>query len=219
MARPLKPACVVAAVLAFAVLQPALAHEPRASGVLRFVVGWGDEPAYTGFRNGVQVTVSDAAGGAPVTDTTGTLKVEVAKGSEKTTLPLEANFGESPGEYRAWLTPTRPGSYTFRLTGSVRGQPVDESFSSSPTTFDEVADSTVIQFPAKDPTIGQLATRLDREVPRLAADAEALGAELRATTERAASARRIDIGGAIATAFAVLTAFAALAVAARRRAG
>lgn len=46
----------------------ASAHEERATGGFRFVVGWGDEPAYTGFKNSVQVTVSEADGGAPVTD-------------------------------------------------------------------------------------------------------------------------------------------------------
>lgn len=213
ISRALAPTCVATAVVACVMLQPALAHEPRASGGLRFVVGWADEPAYTGFRNSVQVALSEASAGTPVTGAADTLKVEVAKGPDKATLPLEADAGAGPGAYRAWLTPTRPGSYTFRLTGSVGGRPVDESFTSSPTTFDEVVDSTAIQFPAKDPTTGQLASRLDREVPRLTAGTEALGAELETIADRAASARTLAIGGAVAAAFAVLTAVAALGVA------
>ena len=159
------------AVLALAAIAPASAHESRTGGALRFVVGWGDEPAYTGFRNSVQVTVTESSSGAPVTDIGDSLKVEVIKGEERFTAPLVANFRVgafgTPGDYRAWLTPTRPGAYTFRITGTVRGQNIDESFSSSNSTFNDVEDVSNIQFPAKDPTTGQLATRIDREFPRL----------------------------------------------------
>ncbi len=118
----------------------------------------------------MQVTITEA-NGAAVTDVGDALTVEVIKGTDKTTLPLVANFRVgafgTPGDYRAWLTPTRPGAYTFRLVGTVRGQKVDETFSSSKTTFNDVEDVTTIAFPAKDPSTGQLATRIDREVPRL----------------------------------------------------
>ena len=73
----------------------------------------------------------------------------------------------TPGEYRAFLTPTRPGSYTFRLTGAVRGQIVDQTFTSSPTTFNEVEDVANIRSRPRTRRPGQIATRIDREVPRL----------------------------------------------------
>src|SRR5947208_14390930 len=82
--------CLVAAAVAFA--GPASAHERRTVGAVQFVVGWGDEPAYSGFKNSVQLTISEANGGAPITDITDTLKVEVAKGSDKMTVPLTPNF-------------------------------------------------------------------------------------------------------------------------------
>jgi len=117
---------------------PAYAHERRTVGAFQFVVGWGDEPPYTGFKNSVQVTITQADGGA-VTELGDALNVEVIKGTERTSLPLVANFRVggfgTPGDFRAWLTPTRPDAYTFRFTGSIRGQNVDESFSSSKTTF------------------------------------------------------------------------------------
>ncbi|MDQ3978822.1 MAG: hypothetical protein M3314_04635 [Actinomycetota bacterium] len=181
------------------------AHEPRTSGGLRFVVGWGEEPAYSGLKNSVQVIVTDAAG-SPITDVGDSLRVEVKKGSEAITLPLEAG---PPGEYRAWLTPTRPGTYVVRLTGSVRGQPVDESFTSSDTTFNDVEDLSAIQFPAKEPSTGEVATRLDRQIPRLEA-------ALRAADDRVEGARTVAV---VAVTFAVLSlAVAGLAlVAAKRR--
>jgi hypothetical protein len=191
---------------------PASAHETRADGPVRLVVGWGDEPTYTGFKNSVQVTVSDSSG-APVTDITDTLMVEVIKGRDKTTLPLVANFRVggfgTPGDYRAWRTPTRPGSYTFRVNGTARAQRVDQSFSSSKTTFNDVEDVTSIAFPAKDPSTGQLATRIDREVPRLeTALAEA--------EERADGARTLAIAGVAVGAVGLMAGLLALMVARRR---
>ena len=212
--RPMTSVFAVGATLAIMFPTPASAHETRAGGPVRFVVGWGDEPTYTGFKNSVQVTVSEA-NGAPVTDLGDTLSVEVIKGDERTTLPLVANFRVgafgTPGDYRAWLTPTRPGGYTFRLTGTVRGQKVDETFTSSKTTFNDVEDVTSIAFPAKDPSTGQLATRIDREVPRLEA-------ALRQAEDSADGARTLALAG-LAVGAAGLVAAAAALVVARRRSG
>jgi hypothetical protein len=191
---------------------PAWAHETRGTGPVRFVVGWGDEPAYTGFKNSVQVTVSEA-NGAPVTDLGDALTVEVIKGEDRTTLPLAPNFRVggfgTPGDYRAWLTPTRPGSFTFHLTGTVRGQKVDETFTSSKTTFNEVEDVTTIAFPAKDPSTGQLATRIDREVPRLET-------AVREAEDRADSAQTLALAGVGLGAVGLVVAAGALLVARRR---
>lgn len=217
LARPVRAAVTVAlaaaTLLALLATAPAEAHEPRTSGPVRFVVGWGDEPTYTGFKNSVQVTVTEA-NGTPVTDLGDSLKVEVIKGDDRTTLPLLANFRVgsfgTPGDYRAWLTPTRPGSYTFRLTGSVRGQNVDETFTSSPTTFNDVEDVSSIAFPAKDPSTGQLATRIDREFPRLET-------ALRRAEEQADSAGAVAFVGIAIGGLGLVVAAVALVVAGRRR--
>lgn len=200
----------LAAVLPVPGVAPALAHEGRAAGGVQFVVGWGEEPSYTGVKNSVQVTVTEANGGRPVTDVGNSLNVEVSKGSDKVTLPLQANFRVggfgTPGDYRAWLTPTRPGTYTFRVMGSLRGQNVDETFTSSNATFDDVQDVASIQFPAKDPSPGQLATRLDRELPRLEA-------RVREAADQADRARTFAAAGVVAGALALVVAAAALAAA------
>lgn len=199
LARSLPAALAVTAALSGA--GPASAHERRTAGAFQFVVGWGDEPAFSGAKNSVQVTITEAGGGAPVTDVVDSLKVEVIKGSDKTTLPLAPNFRVgafgTPGDYRAFLTPTRPGAYTLRVTGTVRGQNVDESFSSSKTTFNDVEDAATTQFPVKDPTTGQLASRVDREVPRLEA-------ELRKAEDRAGTAQAVGLAGAAAGALGLL---------------
>lgn len=199
---------VGATLLTIAAASPASAHERRTVGAVQFVVGWGDEPSYSGFKNSVQLTLSEANGGPPITDLGDTLRVEVIKGSDRTNVPLRANFRVgafgTPGDYRAWLAPTRPGTYTFHVTGSIRGQQVDESFTSSPTTFNDVEDVTAIQFPAKDPSTGQLATRIDRAVPRLEDDVD--------------GARRTAVAGAILGLLGLAAGGAALVLSARGRA-
>jgi hypothetical protein len=200
------------AALALAGSGPAAAHERRTAGGVQFVVGWGDEPAYTGFKNSVQVTITEANGGAGVTDVVDSLKVDVIKGSDKMTATLAPNFRVgafgTAGDYRAWLTPTRPGAYTFRIYGAIRGQNVDESFSSSKTTFNDVEDVASIQFPAKDPTTGQLATRVDREFPRI--DTAVKDAE-----DQASSARTVAFAGVAVGALGLLAAIVALVMARR----
>lgn len=93
----------LAAVLAVEGAGPAAAHERRTVGAFAFVVGWGDEPSYTGFKNRVQVTVTEATSTTPVTDLTDSLAVEVIKGADKTRVPLVANFGVgafgTPGDH------------------------------------------------------------------------------------------------------------------------
>jgi hypothetical protein len=165
---------------------PASAHEERTVGKYHFAVGFGDEPAYQSEKNSVQLLLN--VGEKPVTDLGDTLEVEVSTESapgQTLSLSFEPLFevGEFgiPGDYRAWFIPTAPGKYTFHFTGSIKGQKVDERFTSSPTTFDEVSDPAKVEFPAKEPTPGQLAARLDREVPRL---------------DSAAKKARDDAGGA-----------------------
>jgi hypothetical protein len=195
---------------------PALAHEEREVGKYHFAVGFGDEPAYTGQKNSVQLILADA-NDKPVVELGDTLKVEVAFGDQKMDLTLEPNFevGEfgTPGDYRAWFFPTRPGDYTFHFTGSIKGENVVESFTSSPTTFSSVTDPTQVEFPAKDPTAAQIAQRIDREVPRLSS---AIAAERASAKKNADSAKTIGYIGIGVGVLALILAVAAIAIGRRR---
>ncbi|HZN15468.1 MAG TPA: hypothetical protein VFB78_14445 [Acidimicrobiales bacterium] len=172
-------ALIGASTVALLMLHPAAAsaHEHRhvAGGKYSFTVGWGDEPAYSGFKNSVSLGIEDA-NGKPVNDVTDTLKVEVSSGTQKTTLTMEPNFeiGEfgDPGDYRAWMVPTRSGTYTFHFTGTIHGDAIDETFKSSETTFDDIKAASEVEFPAKDPTNGELAQRLERAETRATASAK-----------------------------------------------
>jgi hypothetical protein len=176
------------------------AHEKKVSGALDLVIGWGDEPAFTGSRNAVVVTVSDRAGALKAPDAS--LAVEIVFGSERITLPLEPVFNH-PNEFRAWLVPTRAGTYTFHVTGKIRGQAIDVTSTCAENTFHCVEEAAEIQFPVKDPSAGQLADRIDRSLPR---------AEL--ATETAASARLMAI---TALGISIAGAAAAILISLRRR--
>ena len=179
---------------------PASAHEERKIGRYNVEVGFGDEPAYTGAKNSVVMFLNDADD-KPVVDLGDTLRVDVSMASDdaqKLSMSMEPNFevgGDgTPGDYRAWFIPTAPGPYSFHFTGNIKGQKVDEKFTSSPTTFDEVQDPTQVQFPAKEPTTGQLSARVDRENRRLA---RALADTRRQARDEAGAARLIAIVGLV----------------------
>ena len=177
---------------------PASAHEEKTVGRYHFVVGFGDEPAYAGEKNSVQLILADA-NDKPVTDLTDTLKVAVTTGSsEPLELSMEPFFevGEfgTPGDYRAFFIPTAPGSYSFHFTGTIKGQKVDQTFKSGPQSFSDIEDPAQVQYPIKQPTGGQLATRADRETARVDA---ALTAERDQAKSDAASARTLAIIGLV----------------------
>ena len=194
---------------------PALAHEVRRVGAYQLIVGFGDEPPYAGLKNSVQLILSK--GGQPVTNLTDTLKVEVIVGSLKMQLPLEATFDPdthlgTPGDYRAWFIPTVPGKYTFHFFGMVGKQTIDQSFTSSPTTFNDVVDPAQVEFPARVPSGAQIAARMDREFPRLN---NAILAAQKQSTDRANSARTLAIIGLVAGVVGLIVGGTALAFARR----
>jgi YtkA-like len=200
-------ALAAAAAIALALLAaPAAAHEQRHVNGNDVVVGWLEEPAFAGFLNAVQFIAT--RGGQPVEDAR--LEVEVVfgdpAGEERTDpMPLEPAFG-APGEYHATLIPTRPGRYTFHVTGTMDG-PVDELFTSGPQTFDDIEEVSGVQFPAQDPSAGELGEAVTQLQEQLD-EARAAETELAAAREDAASAE--DAAG-LARILAIAAAVAALA--------
>jgi hypothetical protein len=191
---------------------PAAAHQAKTVGKYHFVVGFGDEPAYAGEKNSVQLLLADA-NDRPVTDLGDTLKVAVTTGSaEPLQLSMEPFFevGEfgTPGDYRAFFIPTAPGSYSFHFTGTIKGQKVDQTFKSGPQTFSDIDDPAQVQYPVKQPTGGQLATRADRETARINA---ALTAERDQAKSDASSARTLAVLGLVVGALGLVAGVVALA--------
>jgi hypothetical protein len=170
---------------------PASAHETRQVGEYEFVVGWWTEPAFAYQPNGPEVTIT--RGGKPVVQGVA-LSVDVIFGEETTTYELEPAFvvgvfGE-PGNYNADLVPTRPGTWTYRIYGTVGDLEVDETFTSGPETFGDIEDPAENAFPVADPNNAELSERIQTESDRVA--------ELEAQTdEDVSSARTLGLIGLI----------------------
>ena len=213
-----RTAIVVAAMVllpAWLLAAPASAHEEHKVDKYTVEVGFGTEPAYAGVINSVQLISSD--NGTPVTDAKG-LKVAVTTGdAEPRQLALEPYFGDgfgTPGDYRAFFIPTTPGAYTFKVTGTLGGKKVDQSYTSGKDGFDEVTDPAEAQYPVQQPNGSQLTTRLDRETTRLTA---ARAAARAAADDQVAGARRLATIGLVVGALGLLAAVGAGALALRRR--
>ena len=196
-------ASTLACLLLLPAATPALAHEARNVGAYHFLVGWGSEPAYAGQENSVQLILSYRATGKPVTGLGDSLKVTVLYGPRQMEFALlptwdpDSGLG-TPGDYRAWLFPTAPGDYTFRFTGAIGSQKIDQSFTSSPTTFAPVEDPVAAQFPMKAPSNAELAARVAADSARAA------------TESQVTSARVLGVAGLVVGALGLVVASIAL---------
>ncbi len=135
---------------------PALAHEQRDVSGYAFEVGLIGEPIYVGQRSGLELHVTKAD--QPVAGLEDSLKAAVIFGDATRDLPLTARENQ-PGWYESVFIPTVAGKYTFHLAGTIEGTAVDESFTSSPTGFDEVQEATAGQFPVALPNVTELSAQ------------------------------------------------------------
>ena len=146
------------------------AHEGRDVEGYNFVVGWVEEPAYEGLKNGVEIRVTKAAseshgGHGEASEMVGveglgeTLRVEVIHVATEASkiLNLYPTRGV-PGRYTAVLIPTSPGVYQFSVRGTVEGTQIDESFLSKGGGggFDDIRSAADLQFPETLPQIREL---------------------------------------------------------------
>jgi hypothetical protein len=141
--------------LAFIAPGTASAHERRTvAGDYTFVVGFLKEPAFQDETNGIDLRVTKS-GDQPVEGLEKTLKAEVVVGPNTLPLDLNPRF-RVPGAYNGEFVPTRPGTYSFRFTGTIEGQPVNEVFESGPGRFNDVQAVGPLQFPDKVPSGAEL---------------------------------------------------------------
>ena len=152
-------AVLLALILAAAGTGVALAHDSRAVGKYKFVVGFLNEPALLNEPNALdfRVTVSDTAKAVEGLDKT--VKAEIIFGGSTMPLALSARFGQ-PGAYDAFFIPTRAGTYIFHFTGQIEGTNIDEKFESGPGRFNDVADTSTLQFPVKVPAPADMIAQL-----------------------------------------------------------
>ena len=151
----------LATLLAACLPMAAEAHESRtvADGRYELVVGFLDEPAFAGEKNGLSLRVAaygaaatpeaddeDASSPVPVKGLEETLAAQVMYGGQTMDLMLDASWGDA-GHYEAIFFPMEPGDYTFRVAGEIEGNTIAEAFTSSPTGFSPVQDPAPLRFP------------------------------------------------------------------------
>jgi hypothetical protein len=153
-------ALFVLATLALAMPAATLAHEQRdvADGQYQFVVGFLEEPAFVGEKNGLDLRVTKPAGPdatptadgeearIPVEGLEATLQAEVIYGDQTMALPLRPAFRD-PGAYESYFFPMAEGDYSFHIFGEIEGVAIDETFTSSPDGFDAVQAREPLEFP------------------------------------------------------------------------
>lgn len=156
-------AALLAAIVGVALTGSVSAHESREvgdAGQFHFVVGFLNEPAFQGELNGisVRITMNPSADATPVAEgetvertpiegLETALTFEIIYEDQTAELPVETVWRDA-GHYVAYVIPTEPGVYSFRITGEIDGVAIDETFTGGPETFSEVAPRAEIEFPA-----------------------------------------------------------------------
>lgn len=174
--------------------QTAFAHERRTVGAYSLTVGWIVEPAVEGQKNGIDLRVATGTGtdAKPVEGLEKTLKVEITHIDTNTTKVFDIRtIFRDPGHYTNDLVITAPGNYRFRFFGNIESLAVNETFTSSPTTFGEVHSVNDIQFPIKLTS----AREIDSGVKGAQSASTQAQVEARDAKESANSARVLAIAG------------------------
>jgi hypothetical protein len=153
MQRLLKYGISALALVAMLVVMPLIAnaHEHRhvVDEKYELTVGFLEEPAFVGEKNGLSlrvVTVGEGDETEPVVGLQETLQAEVIFGDQSMPLELSPVFNDL-GHYQSVFFPTAEGDYTFRVWGEIEGNAIDESFTSSPEGFDSVHSREPLEFP------------------------------------------------------------------------
>ncbi len=140
----------------------ASAHLSRTFGNYVVEVGWNNEPVYNGLMNAVQITVKKGSGDSaiPVINALKNMQISVMYGTVKKQLDFEPSAAED-GQYVASILPTRVGSYSIVMKGSIESQNIDTEI-----PLDDVASADTISFPPNPsgnmPEVGQLGTIIDQ---------------------------------------------------------
>jgi hypothetical protein len=134
----------LALLLAFTLATIAWAHETVTVGDYTVEYGWVNEPAVAGQPNAVVINLAPTASSASQdanVDVSG-LKVQAVLGDQSKYLTLQPLGENTPGQFIAPITPTRPGKYTIHLSGNIGTTQFDND-----VMPEEVQTADVVEFP------------------------------------------------------------------------
>lgn len=138
---------------ALAVSGPVSAHEHVEVGEYEFTVGWREEPAVVGVLNGLDLGIEEHRSDGshrPVEGVQANLTAVLRFGSSSVVKDLEPQFGQ-PGWYTFDVIPTREGSYSVQLTGTLNTTAIDVT-----VDLDDVRAASSVQFPQTEPGPSEL---------------------------------------------------------------
>ena len=139
-------------------VRPASAHQNATVGEYELTVGWKVEPAVAGYVNGLDLGIEHHFSNgttAWVVGVAGNLTAVLATGPKNVSKALEPQ-ADRDGWYTFDVIPTRVGTYTVRLQGTLGTTPVDVTIH-----LDDVSPASDFAFPVADPPASDLQSRLD----------------------------------------------------------
>jgi hypothetical protein len=139
---------------------PAYAHITKQFGNISLEVGWTEEPALVGELNSAIIVVEKMVTGGnstPVNNALSQLNIEEKYGG--ITKPIDFEPSEQvEGGYEAKIIPTRIGSYSLLMNGSIQNQNITDV----EIPLDEVEGTQLFSFP-------------DREISGISSDSNSSG--------------------------------------------
>jgi hypothetical protein len=128
-------------------LTPAHAHITKQFGNISLEVGWTEEPPIVGQLNDAFIVVEELVTGGnstPINNALSQLDIEEKYGG--ITKPIEFVPSETEGGYEAKIIPTRIGSYSLLMNGSIQNQ----NISNVEIPLDEVEGIQMFSFPDRE---------------------------------------------------------------------
>jgi hypothetical protein len=144
------------------VIKPASAHITKVFGNYLVTVGWQNEPTYAGLLNAPIVEVKKGSGDSakPVINALANMQISIKYGSVTKQLDFVPD-STVDGEYVSPLIPTKVGSYSLIMKGTIEDQSIDTEI-----PLDDVASVDTINFPQADSSgssnIGQVGTIINQ---------------------------------------------------------
>ena len=130
---------------------PAFAHKTITAGQYEIEVGWKDEPPIVGQQNAIIFSINQDEGNgvqSGVPNAFKNLEATIKSGSVSKQLDILSDI--KVGNYYAKIIPTKTGSLTIEMMGTVNVVPVDEQ-----VTIEDVESINLLAFPPSSSSSGQ----------------------------------------------------------------
>lgn len=144
------------------VIKTASAHITKVFGNYLVTAGWQNEPTYAGLLNSPIVEVKKGSGdnAKPVINALANMQISIKYGSVTKQLDFVPD-STVDGQYVSPLIPTKIGSYSLVMKGTIENQTIDTEIA-----LDDVAGIDTLNFPPSsavdNSNVGQVGTIIDQ---------------------------------------------------------